>query len=512
MTADEQPRARRRTHREARTTRSTAHHRQLRNPWGNATILSDDQIDHIHRNALVFLQEHGIAALLPEARTLFASVGATVDADSNLVRVPVEATEALLATAPRSFSIHTRNPDRVVHSGGNHLVAVPVAGPPYASDRDRGRRTGTIEAYNDFAKLTQRVDVLHSVTGTVEPQDVPLQFRHLHTSWASLVHTDKVPFFYSRGRGQVADALEMVRIANGVTPEQFVERAYTYTNINTNSPKQLDIPMSMGIIDAARAGQPCIMTPFTLAGAMAPVSLAGALQLQHIEAVAAIALSQIVRPGAPVVYGAFTSNVDMRSGAPAFGTPEAVKAAIASGQLARHIGVPWRSQGSSSSNVEDAQGATETFASLLGCLLGGANWVIHAAGWQEGGLVASYEKFVLDVEMLQIIAESMQPIDMGDAELALDAIAEVPPGGHFFGTAHTLERFETAFHEPAVFTRMNIGQWIEAGSEDAATRANRTWKHWLAEHVDPPIDDAVRAELAEFVARRTAEGGAPPES
>jgi trimethylamine--corrinoid protein Co-methyltransferase len=327
-----------------------------------------------------------------------------------------------------------------------------------------------------------------------------------------LVLSDKVPFLYARGRGVVADGFEMIRLAHGIDEDAFVKQPYCWTNINTNSPRQLDIPMCMGIIDFARAGQVVIMTPFTLAGAMAPISLAGALLLQHVEAIAAICLAQAVRPGTPVVYGAFTSNVDMRSGAPAFGTPESVRAALASGQLARHLGVPWRSQATSTSNTEDAQGGYETMASMLGCLSGGANVVVHAAGWQEGGLTASLEKYVLDVEMLQIVAESMGPITVNAAELAVESIDEVGPGGHFFGTAHTRERFETAFHQPEAFTRENFGQWTENGSIDAAERATGVWKKWLAEFEEPPIDDAIRAGLDDFVARRVSEGGAHPES
>jgi trimethylamine--corrinoid protein Co-methyltransferase len=475
-------------------------------------VLSEDNVAHVHDEALRFLALHGIRVLLPDARRRFAAAGAEVEEDTQLVRLPTELTTELIAHAPSEFTIHARNSERSVHVGGDSMMVLPVAGPPYASDRARGRRAGTMADFNDFVRLTQHADVLHGTTPAVEVQDVPMSERHLHTMRSALVLSDKVPFFYARGHGQVADAFAMMRIIHGLDEDEFTQRAYCWTNINTNSPRQLDIPMSMGIIDAALAGQPAIITPFTLAGAMAPVSLAGALLLQHIEALAGIALGQITRPGTPMVYGAFTSNVDMRSGSPAFGTPETIKAAIASGQLARHLGVPWRSQAASTSNTEDAQGATETLASMTGCILGGANIVIHAAGWQEGGLTASFEKFVLDVEMLEIMAESMQPIRFDDGELALDSLAEVQPGGHFFGTEHTLERFEHAFHEPTVFSRANVGQWIEAGRPDAAERATTVVQQWLDTYKEPAIDEPRRAELDDFVARRIAEGGAPPES
>jgi trimethylamine--corrinoid protein Co-methyltransferase len=304
----------------------------------------------------------------------------------------------------------------------------------------------------------------------------------------------------------------MFRIVYGVDEEEFAAAPRCYTVINSNSPRQLDVPMCMGLIDFARAGQLSVMTPFTLAGAMAPVTLAGALTLQHAEALAGVALTQVVRPGAPVVYGAFTSNVDMKSGAPAFGTPEYFKAALAGGQLARRVGLPYRSSAPTASNAPDAQGTYETMLSLFAAALGGCNMIKHAAGWLEGGLTASKEKLVLDVEVLQMVAETFQPLVVDDAEIGLDAIAETPPGGHFFGGAHTLERYRAAFYEPLVSDWSNYGQWVEAGSLDATQRANAVWKKALAEYEQPPLDDAVREELEEFVARRTAEGGAPPES
>ncbi len=510
MTRGRESGGRRRAVATSRPTRSTDIYRNLRNPFPVASIISDDEVAHIHETALQYLERSGIRVLLDEARTIFKSVGATVDGD--MVRLGADLTRSLIGSAPSSFSITSRRADRSVEIGGDSLMLFAAAGPPYVSDRIRGRRPGTMDDLDDLFRLTQRSDILHTTSPTVEPQDVPLQFRHLRTTRSSLVLTDKVPFLYARGRKVVADGFEIVRLANQVDESTFLERPYCWTNINTNSPRQLDVPMSLGIIDFARAGQVAVMTPFTLSGAMAPVSLAGALLLQHIEALAAIALSQAVRPGAPVVYGAFTSNVDMKSGAPAFGTPETVRAAIASGQLARHIGVPWRSQAASTSNTEDAQGGYETMTSLLGCLYGGANLIIHAAGWQEGGLTVSFEKFVLDVEMLQIVAEAMQPIKVDDAELAIEAIDDVGPGGHFFGTEHTLQRFETAFYQPEVFTRENFGQWTTAGSHDARDRATDVWKSWLDAYEEPAIDDSVRAAIDDHVARRIAEGGSLPES
>ena len=499
--------------RNARPARSTDHLRHVVNPFEPLRVLSDDHVEHVHRSAVRFLGEHGIRVLLPEASAVLAAAGATVGDrdDPHIVRMPEELVNAALAAAPNTCTVAARNPEYDLTIGGRAVNFFPVGGPPYMSDLVNGRRPGTLSGFEDFVRLTQSFDVLHSLSPCTEPQDVPVQLRHLVTTRSMAVLSVKPIYVFARGDKIIADTFELVRIALGVGDEEFRSRPHCWTNINVNSPRQLDVPMSMGIIAFARAGQVCIMTPFTLAGAMAPVSLAGALLLQHVEVLAAVTLAQTVRPGAPVVYGAFTSNVDMRSGSPAFGTPEAFKGAVASGQLARHIDLPMRSSGSSSSNVEDAQAGYETMMNTSGALFGGANIVMHAAGWQEGGLCASFEKLVLDVEMLQMFAESFAPIDATDPELAYDAIAEVAPGGHFFGSSHTLERYDRAFYEPLVFSRHNLGQWIDEGSPTASVRANTVVRATLERFQPPAIDDATLAELDDFVARRTAEGGANPD-
>lgn len=489
-----------------------SHHRRLSNPFRPLEILSEDQVDAIHTAALQVLSDSGVKVLLPEARQILGRSDTRIDEATEMVRFDPELIEACLKSAPSSIEIESRTGERSMALGGNSVALLPVAGPPNATDLDRGRRSGSLSDFEDFLKLTQSFDVLHSLCPAVEPQDVDLPVRHLQMTLSQAQLSDKVPFVYSRGRAQVDDCLEIIRIAAGDDETTFIDTPRCWTVINTNSPRQIDLPMCEGIIDFARRGQVTLITPFTLAGAMAPVSLAGALTQQHAEALAGIALAQLVRPGAPVVYGAFTSNVDMRSGAPAFGTPEAFKAAVASGQLARHIDLPWRSSGVSTSNIPDAQGGYETMINLYGALLGGANMIVHAAGWLESGLSASYEKFILDVEMLQIVAETFQPIDTAPAEIGLDAIAAVNPGGHFFGTEHTMERYRTAFYEPIVFGRSNFEQWVEAGSLDSTQRANAVWKRVLADFEAPPLDEAVAAELDDFVGRRTAEGGAAPRS
>ena len=487
-------------------------YRSLENPFPPLEILSSDQVAHLHASALTVLEQDGIRVLLPEAREVFRTAGAEVDEETMLARFAPELVEQSVALAPASFELIGRSPERTVTLGGRHLATVPVSSPPAVSDLDGGKRSGNLADFRDLVRLTQHFDVMHVTGPCVEPQDVPVQFRHLQSNLAYLTLTDKAPYLYARGRGQVRDSFEMFRIGYGLDEEAFQSTPCCYTVINSNSPRQLDIPMCMGMIDFAAAGQVTVVTPFTLAGAMAPVTLAGALTLQHAEALAGITLTQAVRPGAPVVYGAFTSNVDMKSGAPAFGTPEYFKAALASGQLARHVGLPYRSSAPNASNAVDAQAMYETMMSLFGAVLGGCNLLLHCAGWLEGGLTASKEKFILDIEVLQMLAESFQPIVVDADEIGLDAIAETSPGGHFFGGAHTLARYRTAFYEPLVSDWANFGQWTEEGSRDATQRANEIWKQILAEFEPPPIDDAIAAELDEFVARRTAEGGAPPES
>ncbi len=489
----------------------TSHHRNLVNPFEPLRVLSDDQVAHLHDSAVRYLADEGIKVLLAEARDIFAANGCPSD-DEMIVRIDPDRIAQALQDAPQSFVLNAPNPERSFTIGGNNLALLPVGGPPFVSDLKNGRRAGTLADQENFLRLTQHYDVMAATAPCVEPDDIPINHRHLRSGLATFTLTDKSPFLFARGRDRVRDSFDLVKLRFGLeSDEELAEQPRCWTNINTNSPRQLDIPMSLGIIDFARMGQPNIMTPFTLAGAMAPVTLAGALVLQHMEVLAAVTLAQLVRPGAPVLYGAFTSNVDMKSGSPSFGTPEAFKGALASGQLARHVGLPWRSSGSSASNVVDAQAGYETMLNTYGAFLGGANWIMHSAGWQEGGLSASYEKFVIDIEMCTMIAENCQPVLVDDAELALDVITDVGPGGHFFGTQHTLDRFETAFFRPAAFSRANFEQWTEEGSQRTDERATAIWTDILANFEPPPLDESVREAMDAFVERRISEGGAPPD-
>ena len=489
-----------------------ARYRRLTNPFEPLRIFSEDAVAYIHESALSILENEGMRVLLPEARDRFAAAGASVDDSTSIVRIDRGLVAQTLSSAPSLIEMTAPEPSRNVTIGGRHLAVTPVSGPPNASDLDRGRRAGTLRDFRELLMLSQSFDVIHLLGPLIEPQDVLPEFRHLEVTLAQLTLSDKIPFVYSRGRPQVEDCFTMIQMAHGVSAEAFRARVYTWTNVNTNSPRQLDIPMAQGIIDFASAGQLLIVTPFTLAGAMAPVTVVGAIALAHAEALAGIALAQITRRGAPVVYGGFTSNVDMKSGSPAFGTPEYVKACFGAGQLARHIGLPWRSSNATASNVADGQAVYESQMSLWGAILGGCNILIHGAGWLEGGLCASYEKFIIDIEMLQMFAELFQPLVTSRDEIGMDAISEVAPGGHFFSTAHTMERYRSAFYAPLISDWRNYGQWFEDGALTVTQRANKLWHAVLDQYAAPAHDPVVTEELTSFVARRKDQGGAGPVS
>jgi len=485
-------------------------YRNLVNPFEPVRIFSDDEIESMHLAALDILERQGMRVLSPRGRATLAAAGATVDEASGMVRLERGLVAAALTSVPAEANLVARNPARSCRVGGRHVVFAPVAGPPSVSDLERGKRTGSIADFRDFVRLSQAFDVIHVLGQMTEPQDVPVNERHLDTTLAQLTLGDKPPYFYCRGDGQLGDCFAMLRLAHGIDEATFQAEPRCYSICNTNSPLQLDVPMTEGIMTFAAHAQLMIVTPFTLAGAMAPITIPGALTLAHAEALFGITLSQIVRAGAPVMYGSFTSNVDMKSGSPAFGTPEYAKAAFGAGQLARRIGVPWRCSSATASNAPDAQAAYESQMSLWGALLGGCHFILHAAGWLEGGLTASYEKFILDVEMLQMFAELFQPILTSADEIGVEAVAEVGPGGHFFAAAHTMQRYRDAFYTPLVSDWRNYGAWTDAGGRTATERATTVWRATLAAFQPPPLEPAALEALTAFVARRRSEGGAVP--
>ncbi len=478
------------------------------NPYKPAEIISTDQVETIHNASLRLLRDTGLNFLLPEAITLLKDAGAITEAGSQRVRFDPDMIEETIGLAPSIITVHARNPENNMTLGGNNIVFDSVSSAPNCSDMIGGRRSGNSEDFRKFVKLAQYFNIIGGVGGyPVEPIDWHPSIRHLNATREFVMLSDKPLRGYATERTRLLDAMEMARIARGVDQATFEKEPSIITTINVNSPMTLDSVMLEGIIEMARQNQLFILTPFTLAGAMSPVSLAGTITQQNAELLAGYVLSQIVKPGAPIMYGAFSSNVDMKSGSPAFGTPEYMKTAIIGGQLARRYGLPYRSSNVCAANTVDAQAAYESVFSLWGAISGGCHLLKHGAGWLEGGLCASFEKFILDVDLLQMVVEYLKPIEINDAELALDTIDEVGPGGHFFGTQHTQDRYKTAFYSPLISDWRNFETWEENGSPTAFEKANKVYQQALNEYESPPLDAAISDEIDDFVGRRISEGG-----
>jgi trimethylamine---corrinoid protein Co-methyltransferase len=472
-------------------------------------LISADQVEAIHNTALQVLEEIGMKVLDGRAREYLRSAGAEVDDSTSRVRIPKGLITTLIGEAPQSFTLRARNPERNLIIDREHTVFSAVGGPAFVADLDRGRRNGTYAEMCDFIRLVHSLNALHQEGGgPFEPLDLPASTRHLDLHFAQITLTDKNWQPLGLGKERALDGLEMAAIALGTTREGLRDTPVFTCVINTNSPLQLDVPMAEGLIAMAEHGQCVVITPFTLAGAMSPITIAGALAQQHAEALAGIALCQIVRRKAPVIYGGFTSNVDMRTGAPAFGTPEYAQAAQVSGQLARFIKIPFRSSNVTTANEADAQAAYESQMALWGAITGQAHLVLHAAGWLGGGLTASFEKLIIDAEMLQMMSAYLEPFEVTPESLAFEAMAEVGPAGHYFGASHTMSRYETAFYSPLVSNWDNYDNWVERGRQDAIRRANQIWKKLLAEYQPPPIDPGIEEALKDYVGRRKRQGGA----
>ena len=473
------------------------------NPYSPTEVLNGEQIETIVQASLKVLETQGMRFLEQGSRKIMQRAGADIDEPGKMVRIDRGLVEEKLALAPSKFSLRARNPARNLTVGGNNILFSSIGGPAFCSDLDKGRRPGTYDEMCDYLRLVQSLNIVHQEGGgPFEAMDLPAETRHLDLYLAQIRLLDKNAQSYALGGARTADSIEMTCIALGTDHDGLAEEPALLGVINTNSPMQLDIPMTEAIMKLAGAGQVCCITPFTLAGSMSPATLAGTLVQQTAEVLGVATFAQVVAPGAPIMYGSFASNVDMRSGAPALGTPEYAKAAQASGQIARYLGLPFRSSNTTVSNCVDGQAVFESEMSLWGSIMGHANLVNHAAGWLEGGLTASFEKLIVDAEMLQMMAEYLRPIEVSDDELALDAIAEVGPGGHHFGTSHTLERYESAFYTPILSNRQNFESWQESGSIDIATRANTIWKQLLREYEQPALDPAIDDALVEYVDRR----------
>jgi trimethylamine--corrinoid protein Co-methyltransferase len=467
-------------------------------------VLGEEGLEAIEHNAETILEEIGIDFRDDaEALAIWKDAGATVDGER--VHFPRGLCRSLIQrSAPAEFVQHARNPARSVRIGGPHTVLAPAYGSPFIRNLEDGRRYATLEDFRNLVKLTYMTPALHHSGGTVcEPVDLPVNKRHLDMVYSHIRYSDK-PFMGSVTAPERAE--DTVALARIVFGDDFVaENAVTLNLVNANSPMTWDGTMLGALKVYARHGQATIIAPFVLAGAMSPVTVAGASAQILAEALAGMAFAQLVRPGAPVVFGAFASSISMQSGAPTFGTPEPQLVLYVTAALARRLGVPFRSGGGlCASKIPDAQAAYESANTLQHAMLAGVNFMLHAAGWLEGGLTVGYEKFILDADqagMLQVLADG---VDMSANGQAMDAIREVGPGAHFLGCAHTQANFETAFYRSNIADNNSFEQWEADGSKDAAQRANAIWKRMLAEYEAPDIDPGVDEALKDYIARRKA--------
>ena len=473
--------------------------------------LDEMGVQAIHDGAMRILEEVGIEFLNDEALELYREAGCTVDGQT--VKMGRDWVMEMLGKAPSSFTLTPRNLDHTLTIGEGHICFGNVSSPPNYYDLEIGTKVpGNREQCANLLKLTQYFNCIHFAGGyPVEPVDIHASVRHLDVVYDKLTLTDKVMHAYALGKERVEDVMEMVKIAGGLSEEEFQATPRMYTNINSTSPLKHDFPMIDGCLRLVRRGQAVVVTPFTLAGAMAPVTMAGAVTLSIAEALSAIALFQYVAPGSACAIGTFTSNVDMKTGAPAFGTPEYMRATQMTGQMARFYGLPLRSSGVCAANVPDGQAMWETSNSLWAAVQSGTNMVYHAAGWLEGGLIACPEKFVMDCEVLQMIQRYMEPEVWGTdpADIALDAVREVGSNGHYFGIQHTQDRYESAFYSPFVSDWSNFEAFQLNGGIWTAERAHQVFKAIINDFEAPPMDEGIREELEAFVARRKEEGGAP---
>ena len=480
--------------------------RRIANPYPPVEILSRTQLETIHDKALGVLERLGLKILSDEALDIMTDAGCDVNRDDGMVRFPRGLVEGLIAKAPSSLKLHARNPKHDLHLGGSSINFTLVSGPPNVSDQEGGRRSGSLKDQRNLIRMAQALNSVALCAGPpVEAMELPANSRHLDVSYNYATLTDKCWGARPIGAQRVFDAVEINRLSRGISREEMFEKPGIVANINVNSPRLVDKEMIAGLMALVQTGQPVVVTPFTLAGAMSPVTIAGALVQQHAEAMSMLAFAQMVRPGAAMIYGGFTSNVDMKSGAPVFGSPEYVRGVLASGQLARHLGLPYRSSNVNASNAVDAQATYESMMSIWAVVMSHANLVWHGHGWLEGGLTASFEKTVLDSEMVHMMAEWLEPMHLTDDELGLAAIEDVAPGGHYFGTPHTLERYNSAFYAPLLSDWRNFENWEEAGSRTTTQRANETYHQLLDTFEEPPTLPERREAMEAYIAKRKEE-------
>jgi trimethylamine---corrinoid protein Co-methyltransferase len=468
-------------------------------------VLSADAMEVLDSGWRRIVSEIGVEFLSDRALELFRAAGQKVE--DNNVRFDPDFLLEQVSLAPKEFDVQARNPANNVHIGGDTMAFGSVYGPPFVREGDV-RRDGSLADFENFARLAQSFGVLDSAGGVIcEPNDAPLDSRHLDMTYALQTLTDKIYMGNVVSAVNARDTIAMSEILFG--GREAIERTpATISLINCNSPLRWDDRMLEAQLEYSAAGQPVVLTPFLLMGAMSPVSIPATLAQQMAEALSGIALSQLVRPGAPVIFGSFLSNIDMQSGSPCFGTPESAMGLLCTGQIARRFGLPVRSGGGlTSSQVPDAQAAYEAMMTMLPTFLAGINWVMHSAGWLEGGLVSSYEKFVIDAQILEMLQHEFTPVEFTEEALAFDAHTEVGHGGHFLGAMHTLERFRTCFYRPFLSSSDNYDRWLKGGAKDTAARAGDIAKQKLTEYEPPPLDEAIREELAAYVTRRRRELG-----
>jgi trimethylamine---corrinoid protein Co-methyltransferase len=468
-------------------------------------VLSAESMDKLDRGWRRIVTEIGVEFMSDRALDLFRAAGQRVE-DKTVFLDPDFVLEQV-AKAPREFDVHARNPANSIHIGGSSMAFGAVYGPPFVREGDV-RRDATMEDFRNFSRLAQSFDVLDSAGGVVcEPNDAPLDSRHLDMTYALQTLTDKMYMGNVVSGVNAADTIAMGAILFGGR-DVIEEKPVSISLINCNSPLRWDDRMLDAQFEYSAANQPVVLTPFLLMGAMSPVTIPAALVQQMAEALSGIALSQLIRPGCPVIFGSFLSNIDMQSGSPCFGTPESAIGLLCTGQIARHFGLPFRSGGGlTSSQVADAQAGYEALMTMLPTFLAGTNWVMHSAGWLEGGLVAGFEKFIVDIELLQMMQVEFTPLEITDDSLAFGAHEEVGHGGHFLGAMHTMERFRTCFYRPMLSSSDNYEKWMRGGGLDTSARATKIYQDKLASYQQPPLDDAIREELEEYVTRRRAELG-----
>ena len=477
----------------------------FRNRMPRYEVLSEDAMAKLDAGWRRLVSEIGVEFMDDRALALFREAGQRVE--ENKVFFDPEFVLAQVAKAPREFDVQARNHDNDIHIGGDAMAFGAVYGPPFVRE-GAVRRDATMADFENFARLSQTYGVLDSAGGVVcEPNDTPLDSRHLDMTFALQTLTDKIYMGNVVSGVNAADTIAMSSILFGGR-DVIEQTPATISLINCNSPLRWDSRMLEAQFEYSSANQAVVLTPFILMGAMSPVTIPAALVQQIAEALTGITLSQLIRPGCPVIFGSFLSNIDMQSGSPTFGTPESGIGLLCTGQIARHFGLPFRTGGGlTSSQVPDAQAGYEALMTLMPTFLAGTNWVMHSAGWLEGGLVACYEKFIVDIELVQMLQHEFTPLEIDEGSLAFDAHLEVGHGGHFLGAMHTLERFRDCFYRPLLSSSENFERWSRNGGNDTAARAGDIYRQVLTDYEAPGLDDAIREELAAYVTRRRAELG-----